>query len=124
MLHESQIEELKSVASSVSAVGDGVVRAMEADGQADWVEAAPAPPDSAEAIDQLASVFAAYNETTNRMRLAHQHLKDEVARLRSELQQKNEQLERQDRLAALGQMAAGIAHEIRNPLGGIQLYAS
>ena len=124
MSHEMQIEELKSVASSVSAVGDGAVGALEAEGQGDWAEAAPAPPNSAEAIDQLASVFAAYNETTNRMRLAHQRLKDEVSRLRGELQQKNEQLERQDRLTALGQMAAGIAHEIRNPLGGIQLYTS
>jgi nitrogen-specific signal transduction histidine kinase len=33
-------------------------------------------------------------------------------------------LRRRERLAALGEMAAQLAHEIRNPLGGIDLYAS
>jgi signal transduction histidine kinase len=47
-----------------------------------------------------------------------------VHTLRTELGEKNRLLERKNRLAALGEMAAGLAHEIRNPLGGIQLYAS
>lgn len=42
----------------------------------------------------------------------------------SELKKMQEHLARKSRLAALGEMAAGLAHEIRNPLGGIELYAS
>ncbi len=42
----------------------------------------------------------------------------------SELEALREEVRRKDRLAALGQMAATIAHEIRNPLGGIQGFAA
>ncbi len=38
----------------------------------------------------------------------------------SAIRQLEEQIRRQDRLAALGRMAAGVAHEIRNPLGIIR----
>jgi len=42
----------------------------------------------------------------------------------TELRELEEQARRQDRLATLGQMAATVAHEIRNPLGGIEGFAS
>ncbi|MFC1855174.1 nitrogen regulation protein NR(II) [Thermodesulfobacteriota bacterium] len=35
-----------------------------------------------------------------------------------------EQVQRKNRLEAMGEMAAGISHEIRNPLGAIELFAS
>ena len=75
-------------------------------------------------IADLTEVMVAYNQAAERLKQSHDVLCDEVARLRAELEHKNRMLQRKDRLAALGRMAAGMAHEIRNPLGGIQLYAS
>jgi signal transduction histidine kinase len=73
---------------------------------------------------ELAGIISSYNEVTERLKDAHERLEREVARLHEELRRKNVELRRRDRLAALGEMAAGLAHEIRNPLGGIALYSS
>ena len=78
--------------------------------------AGPTPADLAELMGQ-------FNEVTAKLEATHTTLRAEVSRLTGELRDANIRLERSRRLAALGEMAAGIAHEIRNPLGGIGLYA-
>jgi len=72
----------------------------------------------------LAVILRTYNDVTERLKRSHEALQSEVVRLHDELHEKNRELHRRERLAALGEMAAGLAHEIRNPLGGIGLYAS
>ncbi len=79
-----------------------------------------APQPSAEELPELLRML---NDATSRFQVSHDQLTAEVSRLRAQLRDADEQLQRSRRLAALGEMAAGIAHEIRNPLGSISLYA-
>lgn len=80
--------------------------------------------DNARRIEELGRIIMAYSDVTERLQQSHDQLLQTVGALQQELGEKNRLLERKQRLAALGEMAAGLAHEIRNPLGGIQLYAS
>lgn len=49
---------------------------------------------------------------------------DELAKAYDDLQSTQAQLRTAEKLASIGQLAAGVAHEINNPLGTIMIYAS
>ncbi len=72
----------------------------------------------------LTTVLAAWNTATVRLQETHECLRSEVRRLTDELEVKNRELARKNRLADLGQMASHIAHEVRNNLVPVTLYLS
>ncbi len=92
----------------------------------------------APAVQTLTRAFAAFTCATSTLEQAYSGLQERVAILTAELEEKNRLLEagaererclqaealRHSRLAAMGEMAATLAHEVRNPLGSMELFAS
>ena len=72
----------------------------------------------------LETVLSAWQEATLRLEQTHKALREEVKRLTDELEIKNRELARKNRLADLGQMASHVAHEVRNNLVPVTLYLS
>ncbi|NOY84595.1 MAG: hypothetical protein GXO96_07215 [Nitrospirae bacterium] len=79
----------------------------------------------------LKDAFHQFNTTSSELEKSYRLLKEEVIDLKKELQKTQdekevlrEQAERNHRLAAVGEMSAKMAHELRNPLGSIELFAS
>lgn len=77
-----------------------------------------------DASTDLETVLAAWHSATVRLEQTHEMLRAEVQRLTDELEVKNRELARKNRLADLGQMASHIAHEVRNSLVPVTLYLS
>src|SRR5213592_4997311 len=95
-----------------------------------------AVPTAPEELHGLARAFDGFTAATARLEHEYATLRARLARLTAELEEKNRLLAdslarerrleaealRQSRLAAMGEMAATLAHEVRNPLGAMELF--
>jgi two-component system sensor histidine kinase FlrB len=72
---------------------------------------------------ELRQAFALFSETSEMLADTYLELQAQVARLTSELADANGELARRERLSALGEMAAQVAHQLRTPLATALLYA-
>ncbi len=84
----------------------------------------------AEDIDTLHKAFKQFNASASELEQSYRLLQAEVGHLKQELSESHlekerlrEEVERNHRLAVVGEMATKMAHELRNPLGSIELFA-
>ena len=80
--------------------------------------------------DEIGALAKSFDRMTEELRKANQELIDwgktlekKVEERTNEIREMQAHLIQQEKLASLGKLAAGIAHEINNPLGGILIYS-
>ncbi len=72
----------------------------------------------------LRQAFESFNEASARLEDKYLQLHRESESLRVQLAERDLAVKRAEKLAHLGEMAAALAHEVRNPLGAIKLFLS
>jgi signal transduction histidine kinase len=104
----------------------------------DFSESVDRDPNPEKRAEALAQAFRLFSEETARLEAAYKDLQKRFLELNNQLEERTQQLQskveelstwqqianRNDRLKELGEMAASLAHEIRNPLGGIKGFAA
>jgi signal transduction histidine kinase len=84
------------------------------------------PPDEPMPARELEHLRDAFRDMVDKLRAAHDAIArqvEEERRMREEVQLLQQQIIRQERLAAIGVLLSGIAHELNNPLQSISGFA-
>lgn len=80
--------------------------------------------------DEIGALAVSFNQMTKELKTANEKLIEWGTTLEKKVQERTKELTemqthliQSEKLASLGKLAAGIAHEINNPLGGILIYS-
>jgi len=74
---------------------------------------------STRSLDEIGRLIFSFNYMLDEVRDYHHHLEDRVNEAQAKVKAAEQHLMIAQRLAATGKLAAGIAHEINNPIGGM-----